>query len=581
MKIKPMGEANKKKLLSEMMENAIKNEMKLNSLFGFDINGKCSTPAYAMVRLVCIDTGKEHIFCDFPIDDVEFFKEYCIHPDYRITELEKDENGNSIIPGFRSMDKEVTIDFETISIDREDNDLKITMRSILSVINSNIGAPEKIEISSTSDNVFTIYGSDYYVIITLVPSSMATPILKIINVTDIIMSMYAEELDMIDDDDNMDKYFDPEYDVLSLAEELDPDGEIFKTVIVNMAEGMWFSDWLYFEIGSYDNPCGVYNNDTTDSYSSYEIVYNSYHAKFTSKIIDTKTNEVKDTYKDLPMLMYKFDFDNWLKYAEHEDLSRVVVPKYYYSNENGVTVEITPESNGHKASYKMFYNSTEYYNKEYSPIGIPFGFSPFDYEPNPKDKLNKNSNEYKRCVEIVNLLPEIARTKVEVYKMKDKFYAVSNVGSVKIAKDFSSLFFAVYCADSVNFQSKILLGLHDLKKDRKIFVSTLGISNSVINMQDDDKAQSSVHDCHIYTSTMLADSVELSVENIISLVMEGDTGFILRTINNPAEGKVTVEIKDKESKASLVQKESVFFNETKGIIYVRDMFGVPTPIQLA
>ena len=577
MKIKPMGEIGGKKLLSEMIEGTIKNEMKLNSLFGFDVSSKSSVPAYAMAKVVTIDPAIEEIFCDVPVDNIENTKEYAINPNYSIIELEKDENGNTVMPGFRSMNKEVDISFETLSIDRVDSGFEVKMKSYLSVENSIPNAPEKIYIATSSENEFTVYTGSEYLMITIVPSSMCVPILKLIDITDLVTVIYTEELEMLDCDIDC---ADEDYDILEEAESLDPEGDLFKIALKRTAEEIWHSEWLFYEIGNYDSPIGSNENDAGDFYGIYDVLYNSYYSKFTSKVIDTKTNEVKEEYKDLPMLMYRYDFENWIKYAEHEDLSRIIVPKYYYSNESGMTVEITPESKDKSAKYKMLYNGIEYYSTIYRPTGLPFGFSPFDNEDTSGKKLDKNTDAYSKCIHIVSLLPELKGTISSFNEMGDVYYGQSKVGSVKIAKDLSSVFFMTYCADSVNFQSKILTGLYDLKRDRRIFVSTIGMSNSVLASQENSQQSSSVYDYHIFTSLMVADGVELSVENILSLILQDDTGFVLRTINTPAEGKVTLDIKDKESKAKIAQKDSVFYNESKGIIYVRDMFGVPTPIQI-
>lgn len=586
MKIKPMGRGfDHKKLLSPMMEGTIKNEMKLNSLFGFDVTTKQSVGAYALVKMLAVNTGAHSVFSDIPVEGIDFSREYVIHPNYSISILEKDENGNARIPGFKSMDKEVIVDFKATNIEKVEDDIKISLKSILQVTNSTPGAPEKIEISVSADNEFVLYGSDYYMMMTIVPSSMSVPIVKIIDITDIIMTIYSEELEMRLDEEEMDDILDDEdYIIFDHTDELDPEGAILEESIARASDQIWGSEWIFYEIGNYDSPCGSCENEAGDFYGVYDVIYNSYHAKFTSKVIDTQTNEVKNEFKNLPMAMYQYDFDNFMKYAEHEDLSRTVIPKYFYSNENGVTVEITPESKD-PANYKMFYNGIEYYSNTYRPTGLPFGFSPFDEsEKKAIGKLDKKSNDSIKCINIIDRLPEVAKTIDEVYELKDVFYAKSKVGAVKIAKDYSALFFSTYCADSVNFQSKVLMGLHDLKKDKRVFVCTIGMSNSVLSMNNETpqvNQQSSVFDYHIFTSSMIADGLELNVENILSLVLnEDNTGFVLRTINSVAEGKVTVEIRDKENKAKIAQKDSCYFNESKGVIYVRDMFGVPTPLQI-
>ena len=67
MKIKPMGRGfDHKKLLSPMMEGTIKNEMKLNSLFGFDVTTKQSVGAYALVKMLAVNTGAHSVFSDIP-----------------------------------------------------------------------------------------------------------------------------------------------------------------------------------------------------------------------------------------------------------------------------------------------------------------------------------------------------------------------------------------------------------------------------------------------------------------------------------------------------------------------------------
>ena len=182
------------------------------------------------------------------------------------------------------------------------------------------------------------------------------------------------------------------------------------------------------------------------------------------------------------------------------------------------------------------------------------------------------------------IVPEIG-TQIEVYKLKEFYYVKSRTGSVKIALDLSSLFFMTYCADSVNFQTKILIGLHDLKKNKRIFVTTVGMNSSIVGKDDEDTANnltgmSSIYDIHIFTYTKLDDAVELPVENIISVVLGNNTGFVLRTINNPAEGRITLELKDKAAKAKIANMDSVYYNDNADIIFVRDMFGVPTPVQI-
>ena len=168
MKIKPMGEnkANKS-LLSEQVKNTIQSEMKLNSLFGFDASTHTSVPAYALIRLATVDMDQHTIFSNIPVEDLDVTREYMIHPNYSIVELERDENGNVKIPGFQIMDKNVTMDFKVMDMKKEEDDLKITLKNILQITNSSPSAPEKIEITATLDNTFEVWGGNYFMIITI------------------------------------------------------------------------------------------------------------------------------------------------------------------------------------------------------------------------------------------------------------------------------------------------------------------------------------------------------------------------------------------------------------------------------
>lgn len=584
MKIKPMGSAVRRKLLSEATEDIIRNEMKLNSLFGFDVVNKKKNPAYCDVKILGIDATSDNVFCSLPID-VETNKEFVVNPNYSISDIERDENGQSIMPDFAAMDKMVDVRFNLEESETNETYIKFNMSAAVSTVNQVDNAPKKIEINSTADNTFELFSTDYYLIINLVPSNMNPPMIKIIDITEPIIGLYSDNLGEIAEEQNFYDDEDEEYDVLDDATTLDPDGSVFKSVLDIIVKDIWETGWIFTEIANYDRPCDSFECSFADFYSTYEIVYNSFYSKFTSKIIDTSTEEVLEEYKDMPMTSYLYDFNNYMKYAAHEDLSRVVAPMYYYSNESGVTVEVSPTVSNKLSTYKMFYNGIEYYSIQYRPSGIPFGFSPFDkkYETMAKP-LDKSSKDYGNCQHVCALLPEIG-TQIEVYKLKEFYYVKSRTGSVKIALDLSSLFFMTYCADSVNFQTKILIGLHDLKKNKRIFVTTIGMNSSIVGKDDEDVANnlagmSSIYDYHIFTYTKLDDTVELLVENIISVAIGNNTGFLLRTTNNPAEGRITLELKDKAAKAKIANMDSVYYNDNADIIFVRDMFGVPTPVQI-
>lgn len=579
-----MGSVVRRKLLSESTEDIIRSEMKLNALFGFDVVNKKKNPAYCDVKILGIDATNKNVFCSLPID-VETNKEFVVNPNYSISDIERDENGQSIIPDFAAMDKMVDVRFNIEKSEIKETYVEFNMSAAVSTVNQVDNAPKKIEITSTADNTFNLFSTDYYVIINLVPSNMNPPMIKIIDITEPIIGLYSDNLGGIAEEQNFYDEEDEEYDVLDDATTLDPDGSVFKSVLDTIVKDIWETGWLFTEIANYDRPCECFECSLADFYSTYEIVYNSFYSKYTSKIIDTSTEEVLEEYKDMPMTSYKYDFDNYMKYAAHEDLSRVIAPMYYYSNESGVTVEVSPAASNKLSTYKMFYNGIEYYSIQYRPSGIPFGFTPFDkkYETMTKP-VDKSSKDYSKCQHVCALLPEIG-TQIEVYKLKDFYYVKSKTGSVKIALDLSSLFFMTYCTDSVNFQSKILIGLHDLKKNKRIFVTTVGMNSSIVGKDDEGAANnlagmSSIYDYHIFTSTKLDDGVELPVENIVSVVLGNNTGFLLRTSNNPAEGRITLELKDKAAKAKITNMDSVYYNDNANVIFVRDMFGVPTPVQI-
>ena len=588
MKIKPMGKMSADApMLSTDMEDYITEQMKMNALFGFDVSAKKSNSAFVAVHYTGIETGnpEEGVFVN--IENVTGnIREFEITPDYKVFDAKE-------LPEFSALNKSFDSNFKVKNVENINDGesyLKITLKNTMVVESSVDKSPVKIKISCTKDNTFDVFSGNIYCIITIIPSSMAVPMIKVLDITDIVLAQYAELLAGHITDQGVE--LDEDEDPLFLSDDYDEDGTIFTAAIQGVIDASWGSEWLTYEIQDYSTSIGEKHStplfEENDYPTIYDVVYNSYYAKFTSEIIDTKTNQVQESYADLPIATQKYDIEEYLSYARNEDLNFENVDPYRYSNNMGLSVEIIPSGNGkNSAKYNLFYKGINYYSAQYTLVGLALTNGPFYSMPLIKkfNLVDKNSKEYQMCYEIASKLPEMGDSIKEIRERDNLYFVIAHLGVARIDKDFTAVFFETYCKKSANFATKLLIGLHDLKEDERIFVTSLGMNNSVLSFADEEEAKktngtSNLFEQHMFTSARISKDKEISVENICSIISTDNTGFMLRTANSPAEGKVTIKVKDGACFAEIENRDGIFFNENNQFLFPRDVFGVPTPIQM-
>lgn len=398
--------------------------------------------------------------------------------------------------------------------------------SVNSDISLNIGS--RIEINSDGENTFTIRDDNrYYAVFTIVTMDSKTPMVRVYDITDLPWWQFTIE-EFIKNKDY----------VASLA---------------------------------FD-----YDAEPDDKF----LLYNSLYSTYNSKVYDKDGIEIHN-YKKLPMMTYTYDLNNFMEYARFEDITPWIENnKYHYFNDMGLSGDITDN-----AEYTIMYNHHPIIKIGYSPTGYDvLWWTKYTLEYFEGKYKRATAEAYENCTKLAKRVFREDDDNVDAFVIDKDTYAICTPsGSVIATNDFKYALVISKGKKTAAYDRQYSICLNDYDKETTPFRIGIGMKEmptdfgTYLNI-------STVSD--ILVSPRIGKYLSVMNTNIIYKAAEDNTAnrsFLGRTYVGP-EGSIhlmgMVDDNDSVSEFGISKLDSIFYKITdkNKVMFIRDMFGMPTPI---
>ena len=540
-----------------------KNVTKEMSIFGYDSKAREHNKAYATARFVSYNAKRE---ADDPLffDLVSYSMILSPAKDrddiYEIEFIDEDKLSEKAFgPNFS---KTIDISFNVI---KEWEDSSLGFCEAVPMLRSSSfikGSNSRVEIEKDDDESIILETSDTYMILTILPSNFATPIVRIYSVLNEIFG----GLDMQGyNDDNLD-----ELEELPLDE--------FKKVYNNALQLIVDSKAFRYQVFNYD--------ESTEDNGN--LLWNSLYSTYSSKLFDDK-GEVSNEFHQLPMLNWEYDFNNFMDFARFEDITPEIkldngVAKYHYFNDIGLAGDIVGDN-----KYTLSYMHHTILEMDYECLnGLWWVINNSEYQVVKKQHCTAAFGSIAtKCEQKAH---EIFRDKsddVRSYELgRDRFIAFVKDGFVIFTGNFDYALIVKQNAGTKSYDMTYSVALNDYKKNVTVF--TLGIGMSSVSGKDLNLGDALNVDIITTLNVSQKANKPLEISNQVTIYHANpdnpnDKSYVLRTYNG-LEGKITLRGDAKGDSTvrsyKVTNLESCFYKNTDEYIYVRDMFGIPTPILL-
>lgn len=544
-----------------------KNVTKEMSIFGYDRVKLEHNKAFATARFVNYDSARKP---DGPLFSSLVSYDMILSPakdrddSYDIEFVTDDElNEKEFGPNFS---KTIDISFDVIKDWEGDGSVQCCEVTPLLRSSSFIAANKnriEIEKDEDDDNII-LESNECYMILGIMPSNFATPIVRIYKVMDRIWDglinqgyVSPDDIEELDPEEFMDKY----YNAIQLIVE----DESFPKLVFD------------------------YDEHPEDNEN---LLWNSLYSTYSSKIFDEK-GDVTAEYHKLPMINWEYDFNSFMDYARFEDITPEIkvdngVAKYHYFNDMGLAVDIVGDN-----KYTLSYMHHTILEMDYECLnGMWWVVNNSEYQVVKKQHCRAAFGSIAtKCEQKTHEIFKNKSEDIRSYELgKDRFIAFAADGFIIFTNDFAYALIVKQTGSSEksSYDMRYAVTLNDYNKGRTVF--TIGIGMSTLQTYG-NLHLGTLLTVDLVTTLNVSEKARkpLEISNHISIYNANpdnpeDKSYVIRTYNG-LEGKITLRADAKGDNVTreykVVNLESCFYKNTDEYIYVRDMFGVPTPILLA